>query len=130
MKALGSLAIALLLFTVARAAGDEVPFAQRPTEPKGAALDDIMGKIQLQHIKLWQPIKRRNWGLLNYEADHLKESLSDAAIFYVNIPLQYINSADQPLSALQDAVKSKDPSRLARDYAALAAACNSCHQAA
>ncbi|MGA7328666.1 MAG: hypothetical protein WBX25_30310 [Rhodomicrobium sp.] len=89
-----------------------------------------MGKIQLQHIKLWQAIKRKNWDLLNYEADHLKESLSDAAIFYVNIPLEYINSADQPLRALQDAVKSKDPSRLARDYAALTAACNSCHQAA
>ncbi|MGA9763229.1 MAG: hypothetical protein WBQ49_00925, partial [Rhodomicrobium sp.] len=94
------------------------------------ALGDIMGKIQFRHIKLWYAIKERNWGLMDYELDQIKDSFNNAVILYRNIPVEFIVAADEPLSALQKAANMKDGSKLERDYAALTAACNSCHKAA
>jgi hypothetical protein len=36
-------------------------------------LGDIMGKIQLRHIKLWFAGKLKNWELAAYEVDEIKE---------------------------------------------------------
>ena len=38
-------------------------------------LGDIMGKIQLRHIKLWFAGKHKNWELAAYEVDEIKASL-------------------------------------------------------
>lgn len=117
---------------------DEVPFAAPPLPPPGqmtmpapaAALSDIMGKIQAQHIKLWYAMKFKNWGLINYEIAQLEDSFNNAAVLYQNIPIEYIVAADKPLIPLQDAVKAKDASKLEAGFRDLTAACNSCHRAA
>ena len=55
-------------------------------------LGDIMGKIQLRHIKLWFAGKLANWELTAYEVDEIKASLESAADLYRGIPVELINS--------------------------------------
>ncbi len=130
------LSFAIALIPAAPALGGEVPFAAPPLTVQGQpekplpALGDIMGKIQFRNIKLWYAIKERNWGLMDYELDQIKDGFNNAVILYRNIPVEFIAAADEPLSALQKAAKLKDGSKLERDFAALTAACNSCHKAA
>ena len=131
-----SLSIALAMIAIVPALGQEVPFAEPPLPEPGQpgnsvpSLGDIMGNIQLRHIKLWYAIEFKNWQLLDYELGLTKESLFNAAILYRNIPVEYVGAADKPLNALQEAAKSKDGSKLKRGFADLTAACNSCHEAA
>jgi len=88
-----------------------------------------MGQIQLRHIKLWNAIKFKNWGLLGYELQQIKDGLTDAAMLYRNIPVEYVASAAKPLALLQEAAKAKDISKLKRGFNELTTACNSCHRA-
>lgn len=131
-----SLSAALAMITVLPAFGDEVPFAAPPlplpgqTSTSVVSLADIMGQIQLRHIKLWDAIKFKNWGLLDYELQQTKDGLTDAAILYRNIPVEYVASAVTPLTLLQEAAKAKDISKLKRGFDELTAACNTCHRAA
>ena len=124
-------ATAIAAMTVAL--GDDVPFATRP--PTGsrhsvAALADIMGKIQLRHIKLWQAARSKNWELLDYELRQTRESFDTAVVLYDSIPIELIVAADKALGKLQQVVKAKDGPGLEPGFADLTAACNSCHQAA
>jgi len=122
-------ATALLLLTVGKAVGGDVPFAEPPVDVKVSNLDDIMGKIQLRHAKLWYAIQQRNWDLLDYEAKRLRDSFGNAVVYYRNIPVDYISAAAMPLVELETAAKTKDTSNLERDFMAFTAACNACHQA-
>jgi len=127
------LSIAFAIVAVLPALGEDVPFAVPPMPGTGrssTSLGDIMGKIQLRHIKLWDAIKSKNWGLSDYELAQLRDSFESAVILYSNIPVEYILSVEKPLIALQFAVKSKDHAQLERGFADLTAACNNCHQAA
>ena len=126
-----SFAAAVALATAALA--DEVPFAAPPAPRPGrtlAALADIMGKIQLRHMKLWQAIEAKNWGLLDYELSQTRESFDTAVILYNNIPIELIVDVDKDLGLLLEAVKAKDALSLERGFSGLTAACNNCHQAA
>lgn len=129
------LSVALAIAAAVPVLGQEVPFAAPPLPSPGQtatvpALGDIMGKIQLRHIKLWSAIKYRNWELLEYELEQTKDSYNSAVILYRNIPVELIVAADKPIFALQEAAKAKDSSKLEKDFADLTAACNNCHQAA
>ncbi len=130
------LSLAFAVAAILPALGDDVPFAAPPLPAPGqsnavlANLGDIMGKIQLRHIKLWYAIKSRNWDLVDYELGQLRDSFENAVILYRNIPIELIASATKPLIALQDAVKSKDSAKLERGFNALTVACNDCHKAA
>ena len=115
------------------ALSDDAPFATPPLPGSGhsvAALADIMGKMQLRHIKLWQALRSKNWELLDYELRQTRESFDTAVVLYNNIPIELIAAGDKALFALQQAVKAKDGPGLERGFADLTAACNSCHQAA
>jgi len=126
------LSIAFALVAVLPALGEDVPFAAPPPQSSTylASLGDIMGKIQLRHIKLWYAIKSKNWDLSDYELAQLRNSFESAVVLYRNIPVEYIVSVDKPLIALQFAVKSKNGAQLERGFADLTTACNNCHQAA
>jgi hypothetical protein len=128
-----SLSFAAGVAMVTAALADETPFAVPPPPRPGhtlAALADIMGKIQLRHMKLWQAIETKNWGLLDYELSQTRESFDTAVILYDNIPIELIIDVDKELGLLLEAVKAKDAPSLERGFAGLTAACNSCHQAA
>jgi cytochrome c553 len=128
-----ALTLAASIFVATAALADDVPFATPPSSRSGhtvAALADIMGKIQLRHIKLWQALRSKNWDLLDYELGQTRESFDTAVVLYNAIPIELIVAADRALGALQQAVKAKDGSNLERRFADLTAACNSCHEAA
>jgi hypothetical protein len=115
------------------ALGDDVPFARPPLEKSLdtylISLGDIMSAAQLRHIKLWQAIKAKNWGLVNFEATLLEDGFAAAAMLYRNIPIEFVTAAAKPLEALKDGAAAKDPVKLAKSFAELTTACNACHEA-
>ncbi|WP_051335512.1 hypothetical protein [Methylocapsa acidiphila] len=128
-----------LAFAIAAASptlADDVPFAAPPLVSPGlpsapsATLGDIMGKLQLRHIKLWFAIKSRNWDLTDYELGQMRDSFENAVILYRNIPVELIASATNPLITLQAAAKAKDFAKAERGFTELTVACNACHKAA
>lgn len=130
------LSIVLAMVAGLPALADDVLFAQ-PLSPglgqpgsSAASLGDIMGTTQMRHIKLWYAIKSKNWELITYELDQIKDSFDNAAILYRNLPVEHIISVEKPLAALRDAATSKAGAKLEKPFADLTAACNSCHQAA
>lgn len=130
------LGILSAIFVALPSFAEDVPFAAPPLpgpgemRPTPSSLSDIMGKTQVRHIKLWYAIQSKNWDLVNYELGHLRDTFESAVILYQNIPVEYIVSADKPLVALEDALKSRDSIKLQRSFGDLTAACNTCHRAA
>ncbi len=116
---IGALFIGLILAPLAVAQQD----TYRPP------LGDIMGAIQLRHIKLWFAGKLGNWDLATYEVGEIKASLENAADLYRGIPAELITNTADPILAIADAVQAKDGAAFAKAYSDLTAACNACHQA-
>jgi hypothetical protein len=87
-----------------------------------------MGVTQLRHIKLWYAGRAGNWQLTKYELARISESLIRAALLYTNIPVEYVNAANQSLGRLNEAAEAKSPERFGRSYSELTMACNSCHR--
>lgn len=138
MRATRTIALAgsLVLAAAPPCLAQETPFAAPPVADPGrpnsavSSLSEIMGKVQTRHIKLWYAIKSRSWDLVGYELGHLRDTFVTAVILYRNIPVELIAAADNPLAALQDAMKAKDGAASERGFAALTASCNACHEAA
>jgi hypothetical protein len=89
-----------------------------------------MGAVQLRHFKLWYAGRLRNWELATYELGQIEDSFNNAVQLYQNIPVEKISMIDQPLTALDSAIKAKDGTRFGSAFANLTTACNSCHEAA
>ena len=113
-------------------AQDTVPYAFRSSASGTYVppLGDIMGAMQLRHFKLWYAGRLRNWELAAYELEQIEDSFNNAAQLYQNIPVEKISMIDQPLTALNSAIKAKDGTRFGSAFANLTTACNSCHEAA
>jgi hypothetical protein len=131
-----ALSAVIALMAIAPASSDDVPFAAPPPHVSGqpdapvlASLGDLMGFVQMRHIKLWYAGKSENWGLARYELAQLEDTLSRAAMRYVNIPVEYILKAGKPLGDMRDATAAQDSRKFMRGYAELTAACNACHTA-
>jgi hypothetical protein len=115
---IGALCIGLILAPLAFAQQD----AYRPP------LGDIMGAIQLRHIKLWFAGKLGNWKLAAYEVGEIKASLENAADLYRGIPAELVTNTADPILAIGDAIEAKDSAAFAKSYSELTLACNACHQ--
>ena len=131
-----ALTTAFTLMATLTASGDDVPFAApsfpRPGQPDTSnvvTLGDIMAETQLRHIKLWFAGKSADWDLANYEVDRITESLRRAAMLYMNIPIEYIRPAADPLARMREAVAAKNTKEFLQSYNQLTAACNACHLA-
>ena len=125
------LSFAVIVAAATAALADDIPFAAPPGPGHTiTALADIMGKIQLRHIKIWQAIKSKNWELLGYELGQTRDSFDTAVVLYNAIPIELIVTADRALGALQEAAQKKDGQNLERGFSDLTVACNTCHQAA
>jgi hypothetical protein len=134
MKHISMIALSIAAATLPAVAEDTVPAALRPSAAAGdtyvPSLGDIMGATQLRHVKLWYAGKLRNWELASYELSQIEDSFNNAARLYRNIPIEKINMIEQPLMALDGAIKAKDGARFAGAFTNLTAGCNDCHQAA
>src|SRR6185503_5768784 len=104
------------------------PLAVAQQELYRPPLGDIMGKIQLRHIKLWFAGKLGNWELATYEVDEIKASLETAADLYRGIPAELVTNIADPIQAIRNAIEAKDGAAFAKGYGDLTAACNACHQ--
>ena len=90
-------------------------------------LGDIMGKIQLRHIKLWFAGKLTNWDLAAYEVEEIKAALESAADLYRGIPVELVTNTADPIIAIGNAVAAKDSAAFTKAYSDLTGACNACH---
>jgi len=94
-----------------------------------------MGRIQVDHAKLWLAGEARNWELAGYQLGELKEVFSDVQDFvpsYQNVPVGDMIDAiiTGAITDLENAIATRDFSTFAVTFDKLTAACNSCHQAA
>ena len=85
-------------------------------------LGDIMGKIQLRHIKLWFAGKAGNWELATYEVEEIKTSLESAADLYRGIPVELVTNTADPIQAVREAIEAKDSTAFAKGYGEFTAA--------
>jgi len=117
------------LFLLAAACAVPALADDRPAVPQASAprLGDIMGAIQLRHIKLWYAGSLRNWPLARYELDQIKDSFGDAMTYYPGIPDSDMTTMEKPVAAMSDAIAKKDRAAFERGFGDLTAACNACH---
>jgi hypothetical protein len=115
------------------------PHASAPSEdlPKNylPGLGEFMGRIQVDHAKLWLAGEARNWELAGYQLGELKEILSDVQDLiprYQNIPVGEMIDAivTGTITDLEGAIATRDFSKFSAAFDKLTETCNSCHQAA
>jgi hypothetical protein len=114
------------------ARGQESPFAlatPSPTTTPLTTLSDTMATVQLHHLKLWHAGKMENWALAAYEVDQLRRRLTDAAMSYRGIPVEYATAALDALRMISDAAAARNSSAFLAGFSTLTKSCNSCHAA-
>jgi hypothetical protein len=100
---------ALLLLGAACATSAQAD--ERPAVPQAYAprLADIMGSMQLRHIKLWYAGSLKNWPLTQYELGQIKVSFSDAMTYYPGLPASDMSTMEKPVSEMVGAIQKKGP---------------------
>ena len=115
------------------------PQASTPTQELSKSylpgLGEFMGRIQVDHAKLWLAGEARNWELAGYQLGELKEVLSDVQDLvprYQHVPVGEMIDAIivGTITDLENAIATRDFSAFSVSFDELTAACNSCHQAA
>ncbi|WP_315774583.1 MULTISPECIES: hypothetical protein [unclassified Bradyrhizobium] len=101
--------------------------AQSNAEQYLPRLGDIMNLIQVRHAKLWFAGQSKNWDLASYELAQLRQSLTDAAVFYSGLPVDNVTTLGQPIQSISDAIATKDGKRFASAVTELTSGCNACH---
>ena len=97
-------------------------------------LEQFMGVMQNQHIKLWFAARAGNWALAAYQLGEIKEVMGDIQDL---IPTFRSQPMDQMLDAvitgqivdLERIIDTKDTRSFAGGFDKLTDACNACHQA-
>ncbi len=111
-------------------AAAQTPAAYRPV------LGDLMTMtVQPRHIKLGIAGQEGNWPYAAYELHELEESFEHVAKLVpkyrnLSIPQTLAASVNDPMAALDRAIKAQDQGRFTAAYAQLTAGCNACHQSA
>jgi hypothetical protein len=113
------------------------PAPAAPELPKSyfPGLGDFMGRIQVDHAKLWLAAEARNWDLAGYQLGELKEVFADVQDLlprYQNIPVGEMIDAlmTGTITDLEGSIATRDFSKFSASFDKLTEACNSCHQAA
>jgi hypothetical protein len=125
--------------SIARSQTPSAPQAPAPAQelPKSyiPGLGEFMGRIQVDHSKLWLAGEARNWELAEYELTEMKEVFSDVQDLvprYQNVPVG--DTIDAIITGtivdLEKAIAARDFNSFSAGFDKLTAACNSCHQAA
>jgi hypothetical protein len=115
----------------------KVPAAPSQELPKTyiPGLGEFMGRIQVDHAKLWLAGEARNWQLAEYQLTELKEVFSDVQDLvprYQNLPVGDMIDAiiTGTINDLEKAIGARDFGKFSVGFDKLTEACNSCHQAA
>jgi hypothetical protein len=108
----------------------------KPAAPYHPDLDDLMTAfVQPRHIKLGLAGSERNWAYAAYELSELRETFEVVAKLVpihgnLAIPAAIASTVEQPMVALDAAIKAKDNAAFTKAYADLTTSCNACHQSA
>ena len=91
--------------------------------------------VQPRHIKLGLAGQAKNWSYAAYELHELEEAFQRVTGVWPHwqsfpIAEMLTNVTREPLAALEQAIKARDPDRFAAAYRQLTEACDTCHQAA
>jgi len=138
-----SLALAAALISISAAAQTPAPQPAQPPRggPASSALNYVPGVgdmmnllVQPRHAKLGLAIGARNWDLAGYALKELQQAFGTVATVqpkYRNFTVtEMIKSmTGEATSALDDAIRARDPKRAAAAFDDLTDGCNSCHTA-
>jgi cytochrome c556 len=91
--------------------------------------------VQPRHTKLGLALREGNWPYAAYALHELQEAFDRAAKASpkwrtFSIADMMASVTKEPMAALDQAIKARDPSRVAAAYEELTAACNTCHRSA
>src|SRR5260221_4917492 len=108
----------------------------KSASPYPPGLGDLMTAfVQPRHIKLGLAGNEQNWAYAAYELGELRESFDDVAKLVpkhgaLAMPDAIASTVQQPMAALDAAIKAKDQAAFNKAYGELTTACNACHQSA
>jgi hypothetical protein len=116
------------------AAGPEAAPSPNAAEYLPSISDMMIATIQPRHERLWRAEQNGNWDFATYELGNLKGAFTRLGHAHpvqgdISLPDMIASVTEQPLKALESAVKSKDATAFTKAYADLTDGCNSCHQA-
>ena len=86
-----------------------------------------------RHMKIGLALNQQNWAYLAYETNELRGAFARVARTVPRVDGKFDTAAmiqsiiAMPIQDLADAAKAKDLARSNAAYAAVTAACNSCH---
>jgi len=139
------LATALAAFVLMNAGGIVLPQTAQPpaSPPPNAApipyvltMGDMMNTlIQPRHAKLGLAGHAENWALAGYAIIEIRQAFAGivkAQPKFRGLPVGELVEAalSQPMTAVEAAIKQKDPQKFAAAYDQLTQGCNACHAAA
>ena len=123
------------IIAIAAAAALALPSVATAQAPAfRAGLGDLMTAfVQPRHTKLGLAGMEQNWPYAAYELNELRgafDKVAEMVPTYRNfsIPDLITASVKEKLTALDQAIKAKDPEQFVALYGQLTAACNACHQ--
>jgi cytochrome c556 len=126
----------LLLALVALVLAAAISEAAAQQKPYSPGLGDLMtATVQPRHTKLGLAVREGNWPYAAYALHELEEAFERAAKAWpkwrtFSIPEMIASVTKEPMAALEQAIKARDPSRFAAAYEQLTVACNTCHRSA
>ena len=97
-------------------------------------IEQFMGVMQNQHVKLWFAARANNWDLADFQIGEIKELLGDVQDLYPKFKsMPFADMIDAvivgPVVDVEKAVAAKDGTKFSAAFDKLTAACNSCHEA-
>jgi len=122
------LVFAVPVFLSAQPASDGSIPAYRP------GLGDLMTMtVQPRHIKVGLGLQEKNWPLAAYELHELEESFERVARYWPQwrkkpIAEMMTSVTKDPMSVLEQAIKTAETSKASSAFEQLTEACNTCHQ--
>jgi hypothetical protein len=96
--------------------------------PHRPSVSDLMGLMQLRHMKLWYAGSNRNWPLLRFEAAKMRDTIALAAVGG-GVPTDMKAALERALDSISQAAVQGDEASFLSGYAAVTNGCNACHQA-
>ena len=128
-----TLGIALVILHTA-SAGQENSTASQAAPYLPSISDMMIATIQPRHRRLWQVAQHKNWEFAAYELGNLRGAFKRLGEAHptehdISFPDMITSVTEQHFNELKTAIRSKDDAKIAKAYADLTDACNSCHQA-
>jgi hypothetical protein len=116
------------------AAGPEAAPAPQAGGYLPSISDLMIATIQPRHERLWRAVQAGNWEFAAYELGNLHGAFGRIGQAHpttqnISFPEMVSSVTEQPITALKNAIQSKDATAFTKAYADLTDACNSCHQA-